>query len=71
MNPYDDWAKNNPQLLKMLNAYYETYRPLLPEALFTAECNRIMQTAPIMEKCKVLTILSALKAFARNDKSRN
>ena len=68
MNPYDDWAKNNPKLMNALNNYYAENKHRLNENLFANECDALMQNAPIMEKCKVLTILSALKAFADSGK---
>ena len=64
MNPYDDWAKANPKLAETLNNYFEAHKHLLTDQTLAAVCEHQMRIGSIMEKGKILTILSALKAFA-------
>ena len=66
MNPYDRWAKENPQILEQMETYYTEYKKLLKDKELVSICEYKMQKGTIMEKCKVLTILSALKAFCDN-----
>ena len=67
MNPYDRWAKENPRILEQMETYYAEYKQLLTDKEIVSVCENKMQMGTIMEKCKVLTILSALKAFAHNE----
>ncbi len=67
MNPYDDWAKANPALEKTLDNYFDTHKHLLTTQALIAMCEHKMRIGSIMEKGKVLTILSALQAFADSD----
>ena len=66
MNPYDRWAKENPQILEQMETYYTVHKKLLKDKELVSICEYKMQKGTIMEKCKVLTILSALKAFCGN-----
>ena len=67
MHPYDDWVKANPSLLEALNAYYESHKHQMTDPTLAATCAQKMHSGSIMEKGKVLTILSALKAFSGTD----
>ncbi|MBR2166510.1 MAG: hypothetical protein IJ915_08245 [Paludibacteraceae bacterium] len=66
MHPYDTWIQQNPQLLRTLQAYYTNHRHLLQDTPFADVCEEKMRIGSVMEKGKVLTILSALQAFADN-----
>ena len=66
MHPYETWLKQNPQIADTIRHYYETHKHLLNGSLFRAQCEEKMRMGSMMEKGKVLTILSALQAFADN-----
>lgn len=67
MNPYDRWAKENPRILEQMEAYYAEHKNQLKDKALSSICENKMRMGTIMEKCKVLTILSAFKAFADNE----
>ena len=67
MNPYDRWVKENPQILAQMEAYYAAHKPLINNKDLVSVCDAKMKMGTIMEKCKVLTILSAFKAFVGNE----
>ena len=64
MHPYEDWVKENPQITKTLDNYYIANKHFLQDETLIADCEEKMRIGSIMEKGKVLTILSALKAYA-------
>lgn len=66
MNPYDRWVKENPQILEQMETYYAAHRHLFKDAKLAAICENKMRMGTMMEKCKVLTVLSAFKAFVGN-----
>ena len=68
MNPYDQWAKTNPELLSALNAYFEQNKEVLRNVTVEKKLLQHYQHGNITEKCAVLTIISALKEFARTAK---
>lgn len=67
MNPYDRWATENPLIIEKMEAYYTEHKHLLKDKDLSLVCAEKMRRGTIIEKCKVLTILSALKAFAGSD----
>lgn len=66
MNPYDDWLNEKPDILREINNYYSTHRHLLNGIAPLSTCDEIMRMSTMLEKGKVLTILSNIKAFADN-----
>ncbi|MBR6034763.1 MAG: hypothetical protein IKP39_01745 [Paludibacteraceae bacterium] len=64
MHPYEIWLKQNPQIAETITRYYTTHKHLLDNTPFRTECERMMRIGSMMEKGKVLTVLSALKAFS-------
>lgn len=63
MHPYDDWVKANPAILERLNDYFTAHKHLLNGTTLATLCTDKMQRGSVVEKGKVLTVLSALKAF--------
>lgn len=60
MNPYDRWAKSNPNLLPALDDYFERHKEVLKELSMEEEIVQRYHAGNVIEKCAVLTILSAL-----------
>lgn len=63
MHPYETWLKENPRIAETITQYYETHKHLLDGTSYRAQCEEKMRIGSMMEKGKVLTILSALNAF--------
>ena len=61
MNPYDRWAKSNPKLLQLLDAYFNDHKEVLRGLTLENELIQLYQRGNITEKCAVLTIISALR----------
>ena len=61
MNPYDRWAKTNPELLPALNAYFDSHKEVLRGLRLENELIQHYCNGNIIEKCAVLTIISALR----------
>lgn len=62
MNPYDSWAKSNPEIRKAIDSYYATHKHLLtPYPSIREKAETIMRTGRIYDQCAVLTILSAIR----------
>lgn len=62
MNPYDRWAKSNPELLPALDAYFNNHKEVLRGLTIEDELIQHYQHGNITEKCAVLTIISALRS---------
>lgn len=60
MNPYDRWAKSNPNLLPALDAYFDSHKNVLRGIASENELIAHYRDGNIIEKCAVLTIISAL-----------
>ena len=62
MNPYDSWAKSNPDLREAIEGYYSTHKHLLASyPSIQKEAETIMGEGRIYDQCAVLTILSAIR----------
>ena len=62
MNPYDSWAKNNPDLRRAIDSYYEENKHLLaPYPSVQEKAKKIMREGRVYDQCAVLTILSAIR----------
>ena len=62
MNPYDSWAKSNPDLREAIDSYYEENKHLLaPYPSIQNKARIIMQEGRVYDQCGVLTILSAIR----------
>ena len=61
MNPYDRWATENPHILQQMEAYYREHKHLLKDKDLSLVCAEKMRMGTIIEKSKVLTVLSALR----------
>ena len=68
MTPYDDWIKENPQILLSLEDYYHAHKSLITNSKWLSLCEEKMRMGSIMEKGKVLTVLCALRSFSHSDK---
>lgn len=64
MNPYDRWAKTNPKLLPLLDAYFEHHKGVLNGLSMEEELVQHYLRGNITEKCAVLTILSAIRLIS-------
>jgi len=65
MNPYDSWIRTNPAMKEALDTYFEANIHLLdayPDVQL--EARRIYEYSVVDEKCRALTILSALKMLS-------
>ena len=65
MNPYDTWYRENTTLRTKLDAYFQTYLPLLdslPEIKHRAKTQ--YTTGSMLQKSRVLTVLSAMRWIA-------
>lgn len=61
MNPYDYWAKQNPAILRQMEAYHNQYRHLITPYDWYKACEEKMRFGSVVEKAKVLTIESAIE----------
>jgi len=67
MTPYDDWIKENPQILTELYSYYSSHKHLLSNTALLTACEEKMRIGSIMDKGRVLTILSAIQHLCATD----
>lgn len=66
MNPYDLWVQQNPHIMEAFADYYTRCMPLVQDDEQRRRCEHIFRQGSIMEKGKVLTILSALQHLFHN-----
>ena len=66
MNPYDYWYNNNLIVKEFINNYYSNNIQYLKDDELIKDCKYLFNEGTTMEKCLVLSLLSALKLFSRN-----
>ena len=66
MHPYDFWYNHNPKVKDYLNNYYYDNLQYVQDKEVRKDCSYLFNEGNVMEKCLVLSLLSAIKLLSDN-----
>jgi len=63
MNPYEFWYKNVPEVKNFMDKYFEDNLSKINFIKLKSDCELLITTGNVTEKCLVLSLLGAVKYF--------